>query len=83
MSHENLHAMALPLKEQHSGEVMFETVRKLLVQAFSECYHCQLISVNIDGDRNMTGKYQGVVTYWKIYDLPDSTAYGSRHINWN
>jgi hypothetical protein len=57
----NLHAIAIPMFEEHSGENMF-----LLVCRFFDVicpqWRTQLIGIGSDGASAMTGRMQGVVT---------------------
>lgn len=68
---ENMHALAIPVNDKHSGEFMFETVQTLLFGLFGEEWKTKMISVASDGARNVTGRYQGAVTRFEIVCFPE------------
>ena len=57
----NLHAIAIPMFEQHTGENMFILVRHFLDVLYPQ-WRTQLIGIGSDGASAMTGHLQGVVT---------------------
>eukprot|EP00171_Calliarthron_tuberculosum_P016065 IDg16065t1 len=57
----NLHLLALPLFERHTGEYMFETTCKFLDALYPQ-WKETLLAVSSDGARSMTGRVQGFLT---------------------
>jgi len=57
----NLHAVVLPMFNQHTGEVMFQMVVSFL-DVFRHGWKVHLLGVSSDGVHNMTGCGFGVVT---------------------
>jgi hypothetical protein len=57
----NLHAIALPMFDWHTGEVMFQMVISFL-DVLRPDWKVHLLGVSSDGARNMTGRVSGVVT---------------------
>jgi hypothetical protein len=57
----NIHLVALPMYERHTGENMFILLEKFL-NALCSGWKQKLISVSTDGASNMTGSQQGLVT---------------------
>ena len=57
----NLHLVALPMTESHTGENTFLLIEKFL-DALCSNWRKKLISVSTDGASNMQGRYQGAVT---------------------
>ena len=58
----NLHLIALPIHERHTGLNMYNLIKKFL-DALCCGWKDKLIGISTDGASNMTGQYQGVVTY--------------------
>ena len=58
----NLHLIALPMHERHTGLNMYNLIKKFL-DALCSGWTDKLIGISTDGASNMTGRYQGVVTY--------------------
>jgi hypothetical protein len=58
----NLHLIALPFHERHTGLNMYNLIKKFL-DALCPRWTDKLIGISTDGASNMTGRYQGVVTY--------------------
>jgi hypothetical protein len=56
----NLHAVALPMFNWHTGKVMFQMVVSFL-DVFRLGWKVHLLGVSFDGVRNMTGRVSGVV----------------------
>jgi hypothetical protein len=57
----NLHAVALPMFNRHTDEVMFQMVVSFL-DVLRPGWKVHLLGVSSDGARNMTGRVSGVVT---------------------
>ena len=57
----NVHIVALPIHDSHTGENMAAAIVKLF-DALSPQWKDKLISVSMDGALSMTGRHQGVVT---------------------
>jgi hypothetical protein len=57
----NAHALALPLRDKHTGEVMFNELCRLL-DALCENWRDKVLSISTDGDRSMVGSVRGVAT---------------------
>ena len=57
----NIHLVALPMYESHTGENTFLLISKFL-DALCEKWKKKLISVSTDGASNMHGRHQGAVT---------------------
>jgi hypothetical protein len=66
---ENLHLMALPMFERHTGEYMFELVEKLLGSLDRQWRH-KVVGATADGAPNMMGTRKGVVTRIRETGLP-------------
>ena len=58
----NLHLVALPIHERHTGLNIYNLIKKFL-DALCSGWKDKLIGISTDGASNMTGRYQGVVTY--------------------
>ena len=58
----NLHLIALPIHERHTGLNMYNLIKKFL-DALCYGWKDKLIGISTDGTSNMTSRYQGVVTY--------------------
>ena len=58
----NLHLIALPIHEHHTGLNMYNLIKKFL-DALCCRWKDKLIGISTDGASNMTGWYQGVVIY--------------------
>ena len=57
----NVHFLAIPMFESHSGEYMFQLVRDVF-DIICPTWRRKLISMSSDGASAMTGGYQGIVT---------------------
>ena len=58
----NLHLLAIPMRERHTGEHMFERVSTALDNLAPE-WRNQIVSVTTDGASSMTGQeYRGVAS---------------------
>lgn len=66
----NFHLMALPLYERHTGDNMFEVLKRFLDAVFSNSWTKKCVAVSTDGARNMTGRVQGLVTRIQHCCLP-------------
>jgi hypothetical protein len=58
---ENLHVFAIPLRDRHTGEVMFNAMADVL-DKLHEIWREEAIGVITDGDRSMTGQVKGVAS---------------------
>ena len=65
----NLHLVALPMTESHTGENTFLLIAKFL-DALCNNWKSKLISVSTDGASNMHGRFQGAVTRLDDVCLP-------------
>mmetsp|Transcript_16076 Transcript_16076/g.22893 ORF Transcript_16076/g.22893 Transcript_16076/m.22893 type:complete len:170 (+) Transcript_16076:701-1210(+) len=66
---ENLHLLAIPMFEQHTGEYMFAILSKLL-EAMDTEWKSKLIGVTTDGAASMVGNQCGVGTRLENIVLP-------------
>jgi hypothetical protein len=57
----NVHFLAIPMFESHSGEYMFRLVKDVF-DIICPTWRTKLISMSSDGASAMTGGYQGIVT---------------------
>jgi hypothetical protein len=57
----NIHALAIPIYESHTGLKMFQLVCEFF-DIICPTWRTKLISMGSDGASSMTGKHQGVVT---------------------
>jgi hypothetical protein len=57
----NVHAVALPMFDRHTGEVMYKMVAAFL-NVMCPVWTVRLLGISSDGARNMTGRVAGVVT---------------------
>ncbi|GMF48780.1 unnamed protein product [Phytophthora fragariaefolia] len=55
----NFHLMAIPLYEEHTGEIVFATLSSFLDTLVPEWRHL-LVGVSTDGDSSTTGRIRGV-----------------------
>ena len=76
----NIHVLAIPMFEHHSGENMFKLVSKVF-DVLCPTWRTKLISMGSDGASAMTGEYSGVVTriekevnHYSILLIIDSTS---------
>jgi hypothetical protein len=65
----NLHLLAIPMRERHTGEHMFELVSTALDNLSPE-WRSQIVSVTTDGASSMTGQYRGVASRIANVALP-------------
>ena len=65
----NIHVLAIPMFERHTGEYMFELFQKLFDE-LDPMWRQKLIGVTSDGARSMTGLERGVVTRIQNAALP-------------
>jgi hypothetical protein len=57
----NLHLLAIPLRDRHTGEVMFNA-SSILMNSLCNGWEKMILSVSTDGDRSMTGRAKGLGT---------------------
>lgn len=57
----NLHGCAIPMRDRHTGEVMFDMLVKFL-RVLCPKWKVSMLGIASDGARNMTGRATGVVT---------------------
>jgi hypothetical protein len=65
----NLHLVALPMRERHTGIYMFNLISDFF-NALSDNWTSKLIGISSDGTSNMTGRHAGVVTRLHQASLP-------------
>jgi hypothetical protein len=65
----NLHVLAVPLRERHTGEAMFNACCALL-DPLCPSWKSKLLSISTDGDRSMVGAVRGVSTRLELVALP-------------
>ena len=65
----NLHLVAIPMRESHTGDYMFRLVADFL-NALCPSWKAKLIGVSSDGASNMTGHISGVVSRLHKVCLP-------------
>ena len=65
----NLHLIAAPMPEQHTGNNMFQLASKLL-DNLCPSWRSKIIGVTTDGASNMVGRYVGVATQIQNASLP-------------
>jgi hypothetical protein len=58
---ENLHVLAIPLRDRHTGDIMFNAMADVL-DTLCENWREKVIGVTTDGDRSMTGQVKGVAS---------------------
>ncbi|KAI9907795.1 hypothetical protein PsorP6_004766 [Peronosclerospora sorghi] len=57
----NIHLMAIPMHQNHTGYSMFQIISRFLV-VLNGSWNKKLIGISTDGASNMTGRNQGFVT---------------------
>jgi hypothetical protein len=57
----NIHMLAIPMYDRHTGENMFKLVSNVF-DILCPMWRTKLISMGSDGASSMTGEYSGVVT---------------------
>jgi len=57
----NLHIMAIPMYDKHTGELMFNLITKLLTAIYPD-WQKKLLGVSTDGASSMTGSVRGLAT---------------------
>jgi hypothetical protein len=67
---ENLHLLAIPLREAHTGINMAELVHSFMTVLCGESWKDKLVGICTDGARNMTGRVNGAVTHLAAGTLP-------------
>ena len=65
----NLHLLAIPMFDRHTGEYMFNITAKLF-QALDPNWKDKIIGVTSDGAANMTGNQRGLATRLEQVALP-------------
>jgi hypothetical protein len=68
----NVHLLAIPMHESHTGEAMYDTMSKCMA-ALSDSWLKRVIGISTDGARNMTGRFQGLATRLQRNALPGLT----------
>jgi hypothetical protein len=58
---ENLHVLAIPLRDRHTGGIIFNAMANVL-DKLCENWREKAIGVTTDGDRSMTGQLKGVAS---------------------
>ena len=66
----NFHGCALPMRDRHTGEVMFDMLCRFLT-VLCPNWQVSMLGVASDGARNMTGQAAGVVTRLQNYMQDD------------
>lgn len=66
---ENLHILAVPIHDKHTGDTMFKMVAALFDE-LCPSWKTKLLSASTDGARNMTGRFAGAVTRLEQVALP-------------
>ena len=66
---QNIHVIALPMFDRHTGEYMYKLFDKLF-SILDPSWKTKLIGVTTDGAANMTGRHRGVVTKIQNSALP-------------
>ena len=66
----NIHIVALPMFERHTGEYMYELFENLF-NILDPLWKTKLVGVTTDGAANMTGRHRGVVTKIQNSVLPE------------
>jgi hypothetical protein len=77
----NIHVLALPMFERHTGDYMFQLFQRLF-DTLDPSWKNKLIGVTSDGARSMTGLERGVVTRIQSEVLQQGfTGFGAYYIN--
>lgn len=58
----NYRVLAIPIRERHTGEKMFNLIVNLLNSRCCEAWKVKLIEVSTDGAAKIVGRLSGVVT---------------------
>jgi len=58
---QNIHVIALPMFDRHTGEYMHELFEKLF-DILDPRWKTKLVGITTDGAANMTGRHKGAVT---------------------
>ena len=66
----NVHVLAVPMPESHSGQRMFEVICELFRALVGSSWEKKLIGIASDGAANMTGCHSGAVTRLENIALP-------------
>jgi hypothetical protein len=67
---ENLHLLAIPLREAHTGLSMAKLVHALMIVLCGEIWKRKLVGICTNGARNMKGRLSGAVTHLAAGTLP-------------
>jgi hypothetical protein len=67
---ENLHLLAIPLREAHTGLCMAKAVHSLMTVMFGENWKEKLVGICPDRARNITGRVSDAVTHLAAGTLP-------------
>ena len=65
----NIHLVALPMRERHTGQYMFNIVSNFF-DVLCDNWKSKLIGITSDGTSSMTGHRSGVVTRLHRVSLP-------------
>lgn len=65
----NIHVIALPMFERHTGDYMFELFERLF-NVLDPSWKNKVLGVTTDGAKNMTGRHRGAVTRIQNAVLP-------------
>ena len=57
----NLHLMAIPMRERHTGEHMYDLASRVLDNLVPD-WRSRIVSITTDGASSMTGQYRGVAS---------------------
>lgn len=66
----NVHLLAIPIHESHTGEHIFNLTSNLLHSLLGQQWHRKLLSAATYGASNMTGRIQGAVRRFSNVALP-------------
>ena len=57
----DFHLLSIPVHDRHTGEIIFNKFAKAMDALYSD-WRKMIIGASSDGEKNMTGKHQGVIT---------------------
>ena len=63
----NFHSMEITLCERHTGEYLFEVLKRFLDEIWSN----KCVAVSKDGSQNMADRVQGLAIRIKEYCMPE------------
>jgi hypothetical protein len=67
---ENVHLLAIPMYESHTGLAMANPVSNLLNAMCPVAWECKLVGISTDGADNMTGRVSGAMSRLASETLP-------------